>query len=93
MDRIDDEPVWLGRPDIGHVFIGREAAKRLEPAGKVVGSHEVGEVRPELIMAFVVEAFDGRFFDGVSGRAILLGDGFSRILGAGGGNDRGIPLI
>lgn len=41
-----------------------EAAEHLEPAGEVIGRHEVGEVRPQLIVAYVVEAFDGRFLDG-----------------------------
>ena len=41
-----------------------EAAKRFEPASKVVGGLEVGEVRPQLGVAFVVEAFDGRLLDG-----------------------------
>lgn len=30
-----------------------------EPAGEVVCGHEVAQVRPELIVAFVVEALDG----------------------------------
>ena len=46
MDRIEDEPVWIRSPDFGDVFVGCEAAERLEPAGGVIGSHEVGEVRP-----------------------------------------------
>ena len=37
-----------------------EAAQRLEPASEVVGGPEVGEVRSQLVMAVVVEAFDGR---------------------------------
>jgi hypothetical protein len=28
----------------------------LEPTSEVIGSHDVGEVRPTLVMAFVVEA-------------------------------------
>jgi hypothetical protein len=41
-----------------------ETAERLEPANEVVGCREVGEMHPWLVMALVVEAFDGRFFDG-----------------------------
>jgi len=64
VDRIDDEPVWLCRPDLGDVFVGGETAEGLEPAGEVVGGHEVSEVRPELVVALIVEASDGRFLDG-----------------------------
>ena len=32
--------------------------------GEVVGGQEVSEVRPELVAALVLEAFDGRFLDG-----------------------------
>lgn len=46
MDWIDDESVWLRSPDFCDVFVRREAAECLEPRGEVVGSHEVGEVRP-----------------------------------------------
>lgn len=64
MNRIDDEPVWLRRPDFGDAFVGCKAVERLEPAGKVVGCHEVGEVCPQLVMAVVVEASNGRLLDG-----------------------------
>jgi len=36
----------------------------LEPASEIVGCHEVGEVRPELVVALVVEALDGSLLDG-----------------------------
>ena len=44
MDRIDDEPARLCRPDLDDVFVGCEAAERLEPTGEVIGRHEVGAV-------------------------------------------------
>ena len=49
--RINDEPVWFRRPDLGDVFVGREPAERFEAAGKVVGGHEVGQVRPQIFSA------------------------------------------
>ena len=42
---------------------GGEAAEGLEPAGKVVGGHEVCEVRSQLVVVVVVETFDGGFLD------------------------------
>lgn len=41
-----------------------EPPERLELAGEDVGSHGVGEVRPESVVALIVEAFEGRFRDG-----------------------------
>ena len=44
--------------------MGREAPQRLEPSSVVVGIQEELEVRPELIVAVVVVAFDGRVLEG-----------------------------
>ena len=64
MDRVKAGLFGLCSPDFGDVFIWCEAAERLEPTGEFLGCHEVGEVDSKLIMAFVVEAFAGRFLDG-----------------------------
>ncbi len=69
-------------PHLGDLFVGCEPAGCLEPAGEVVGSHEVGGVRSQLVVALVVEAFDGRLLDGsdhpldltVSPRMVRLGE-------------------
>ena len=50
MDRILDESIWFCNPDLEDVFLGRENAEYLEPAGEIVGRHEVGKVRSELIV-------------------------------------------
>lgn len=42
----------------------REALECLEPLGEVVGSDKVGEMFTQLVVGFVVEAFDGRFLEG-----------------------------
>lgn len=65
MARVLSEPGGLVRPGFADSFVGREAAWRLVAAGEVVGGHEVREVLPELIVAVVVEAFDGGVFDRV----------------------------
>jgi len=41
------------------------SAKGREPAGEVVGCHEVGKVCSRPVVVFLVEAFDGRLLDGV----------------------------
>lgn len=43
------------------MFIGREAVEALEPLGEVVGSHKLGEVHAQCIMAIGMEALDGCF--------------------------------
>ena len=64
VDRVENESVWLGCPDLAHVVVRRKAAEGLEPAREVVGYHEVREVGAKLVMVLVVEAFDRRFLDG-----------------------------
>ncbi len=58
------EPFWLGSPLFADELVGRESLEGLEPAAEVVGVDEVLEVPPQLIMAIVVEALDGRVLDG-----------------------------
>lgn len=81
LERIEDESLWLGSPDLADVFVGGEALQGLEPAGEVVGSDEVAEMVTELLMAAVVEAMDGGFLDGPT-HALDLAVG-PRMLGLG----------
>ena len=46
------------------MLVGCEATQRLEPARVVIGIEEELQVDPELVVALVVVAFDGRFFEG-----------------------------
>ena len=64
MDGIYDEPVRVWSPDFDDIFIGGEAAEGLQPASEVIGVNEVRQMRPELLMAFLVEALNCSFFDG-----------------------------
>jgi hypothetical protein len=63
VDRVEDESIWLRCPDFADVFVRREAAERLEPLGEVVGCQEVREMRLQLIVGFVAEAFYSRVLD------------------------------
>ena len=53
----------LFEPRFADAFVGREAFEGLEPATEVVGGDEVAKMLPELVVCFVVVAFDGRFLD------------------------------
>ena len=64
MVRILGEAFGLGSPCFADEFVGCEAAETLEAAGEVVGGDEVLEVSPELVVAIVVETFDGCVLDG-----------------------------
>lgn len=55
--------MWFFCPAFADVFAGREASEGLEPLGEIVGRDEVGEVFTQLVVGFVIEAFDGRFLD------------------------------
>ena len=61
MDRIEFESVGLGCPSSADEFVWREG---LETASEVVGSDEVCEMAPKLLVAVMVEAFDGSVLDG-----------------------------
>src|SRR5215475_3206811 len=63
MDWIEGEAVWLFFPDAANVFVGRKTTQCLELTTKVVGGDEVGQVTTQLVMGFVVVAFDGRFLE------------------------------
>ena len=71
------------------MFVGRQAVEGLESAREVVGGHasegrrgaaKVGEVRAQLIVAVVMEAFDGGFLDGaVHPFDLAVGSGMVRL--------------
>lgn len=64
LERIESESIWLFRPDLADVLVGREPLEGLEALGEVIGGHEVREMGAKLGMGFVVEALDGRVLDG-----------------------------
>ena len=63
MVRIDLELAGLFCPDTSDVFVRREAAQGLEPAGMVAGVDERLKVLPELVVAVVVVALDRGVLD------------------------------
>lgn len=64
MVRIEVESFGLVCPSLADELAWGEAAQALEAAGEIVGRDEVVEVPPELVVAVVVEAFDGAVLDG-----------------------------
>ena len=62
--RIEFESPWLFCPYTCDVFVGRKPVQRLEPTRMVVCVDEELKMLPKLVVAAVVIAFDGRFFDG-----------------------------
>ena len=64
MDWIEPETLRFFCPNFADELIRREAFEGLQPAGEVVGRHTVGGMSAELVMALVIEAFDGRILDG-----------------------------
>ncbi len=80
MVRVEHKLLRLVCPDFADVFVRREAAERLEAAGEVVGGYEVCEVYPQLLVALVVEAFDGGLLDGaVHPLDLTVGPGVVRL--------------
>jgi len=63
VDRVQDESVWLGGPDLADVFVWREAVEGLESAREVVGCYEVAEVDAKLIVSLVVETLHSGLLD------------------------------
>lgn len=63
MGWIEDESFWLCCPDFADIFVRCEPIDGLEPSPEVVGCHAVVEVDLQLLMAVVMEAFDGCFLD------------------------------
>ena len=64
MDRVQGESIRLLSPDLADILVRCEPVEGLKPAREIVGRHEVRKVRAQLVMAVVVEAFDGRLLDG-----------------------------
>ena len=64
MDWIESEPFRVTGPYAADVFVWCETLEGLEATGEVVGRDEVVEMTAQLVMAVVVEAFDGRPLDG-----------------------------
>ena len=63
MERIERELFPLGCPCFADGFVGCEAFEGFEAAAEIVGVDEVGQVASELLVCFVVEAFDGGFLE------------------------------
>src|SRR5260370_41387918 len=66
MGWIEDESTRLFCPCLADVFVGCQALQGLEPASKVVGGDEVGEVAAQLVVGFIVVALDRYLFEGGS---------------------------
>jgi hypothetical protein len=64
VDWVECKTVWVVGPEFADGFVGCEAAKGLESASEVVGCDEVRQVRFELFVCVIEEAFDGGFLDG-----------------------------
>ena len=64
MGWIESESFRVTGPYAADVFVWRETLEGLEATGEVVGRDEVVEMTAQLVMAVVVEAFDGRLLDG-----------------------------
>ena len=64
VDWVECKSVWVVDPEFANGFVGCEAAKGLESPGEVVGCDEVRQVRFELFVGVIEEAFDGCFLDG-----------------------------
>jgi hypothetical protein len=64
MDGIESKSIRFSLPAFADEFVGREAMKRLESFGEVIGSDEVAEVDTQLIVGVVVVALNRGLFDG-----------------------------
>src|ERR1017187_8125895 len=64
MGWVESQSVRFILPAFADEFVGGECGEGFESFGEVVGGDEVVEVRFSLIVAVVVVAFDGSFFDG-----------------------------
>ena len=64
MERVEGEALWLRGPCLTDEFVWREACEGLQAAAEVVGVDKVVEMLGELLMAVIMKALDGCFFDG-----------------------------
>lgn len=80
MGRVEPESFWLGCPCFADVFVWREAPKRLEAPGEVVGRDEVGQMASQLVVTVIVVSLDGRLLDGpVHAFDLPVGPGVMRL--------------
>ena len=80
MGWIEFESLGFFCPDGADVFVGCKSSEGLEPSSEVVGVDEVGEVLTEVLVGFVVEALDGRFFEGsIHAFDLAVGPGMFRL--------------
>jgi hypothetical protein len=64
VDWVECKSVWVVDPEFANGFVGCEAAKGLESPSEVLGCDEVRQVRFELFVGVIEEAFDGGLLDG-----------------------------
>ena len=64
MDGVESKSIRILLPTSADELIGREAAESLESLGVVVSSDEVAEVGAQLVVAVIVVALNGSFFNG-----------------------------
>ena len=64
VDWVECKSVWVVDPEFADGFVRCEAPKVLESPSEVVDCDEVGQVRFELFVRVIKEAFDGGFLDG-----------------------------
>ena len=63
MGGVDEKALWFVLPVLDDVFIGCESLQCFESFGEVVGIHEVVQVFSELLVIFIIGAFDGGLFE------------------------------
>lgn len=80
MGWIEFESLGFFCPEGADVFEGSKSSEGFESSSEVVGVDEVGEVLTEVLVGLVVEAFDGRFFEGsVHAFDLAVGPGMFRL--------------
>jgi hypothetical protein len=62
MGWVDEKAVWFVLPVFDDVFIGCESLQCCESFCEVVGIHEVARMLSELLVIFILIAFDGGLF-------------------------------
>ena len=80
MGWIEFEALRFFCPERGDVFVGCKSSECLESPGEVISVHEVGEMFSEVFVGFVIEAFDGSFFESsVHALDLAVGPGMFRL--------------
>ena len=64
MDGIESKSVGFLLPAFADEFVSSKTAEGLQSFGEIVGSDEVAEMSAQLVVAVVVVALNGGFFDG-----------------------------